>query len=530
MDAYYDDAVWMIVVGFITSFFLAFAVGANDVANSFGTSVGSRALTLGQACILASIFETLGAILIGAKVSDTIRKGLFDPTLYEDDPLLLMVGQISALLAATIWIFIATALKLPVSGTHSSVGAVLGYHLAAFGGKGVDWIEIIKIILSWFVSPVLAGAVSIFVFWIFRETVIKKEEPLEPGLISMPFWYAVVVFINFFSIFIDTEGGMEDLPIWAICLISFGIGFVIGLVVWFVFVPILRRRILVMMAENDGIKIPEKVETKETTTESVQIESVQIESVQIESVSKSIETNQNGEAPQSTGKKTSHPNLQIMTSFISFLDEVTTEHEKHEGWETLKDIPCIHRLCMPLQILSSIFSSFAHGGNDVSNSIGPFVALFVIYTTGDVEQEAPVPVWILFYGAVGMTIGLWALGRRVIETVGDDLTPLTPSSGFTIELGSATTVLTASNLGLPVSTTHCKVGAIVAVGWFRNRTAVDWKLFKTIFLAWIVTLPATIGLSAGFMACLQLTIRDYVYPTPTGGEVIFNATRSMLWE
>ncbi|XP_018887755.2 sodium-dependent phosphate transporter 2 isoform X4 [Gorilla gorilla gorilla] len=185
--------------------------------------------------------------------------------------------------------------------------------------------------------------------------------------------------------------------------------------------------------------------------------------------------------------------------------EDPAEEEKEE-----KDAPEVHLLFHFLQVLTACFGSFAHGGNDVSNAIGPLVALWLIYKQGGVMQEAATPVWLLFYGGVGICTGLWVWGRRVIQTMGKDLTPITPSSGFTIELASAFTVVIASNIGLPVSTTHCKVGSVVAVGWIRSRKAVDWRLFRNIFVAWFVTVPVAGLFSAAVMALLMYGILPYV--------------------
>jgi sodium-dependent phosphate transporter len=176
--------------------------------------------------------------------------------------------------------------------------------------------------------------------------------------------------------------------------------------------------------------------------------------------------------------------------------------------EVIEDKPEQYQLFSYLQILTAIFGGFAHGGNDVSNAIGPLVGIWISATSpsNEVAAKAPAPMWILLYGGVGISIGLWIWGRRVIKTMGEDLAKITPSTGFCIELGAATTVLTASNLGLPISTTHCKVGSVVFVGWARSRKNVDWKLFSTIFLAWVLTLPVAGGISAGVMALLMLFV------------------------
>lgn len=171
-----------------------------------------------------------------------------------------------------------------------------------------------------------------------------------------------------------------------------------------------------------------------------------------------------------------------------------------------QDKPEVSLLFQFLQILTACFGSFAHGGNDVSNAIGPLVALYLVYDTGDVSSKVATPIWLLLYGGVGICIGLWVWGRRVIQTMGKDLTPITPSSGFSIELASALTVVIASNIGLPISTTHCKVGSVVSVGWLRSKKAVDWRLFRNIFMAWFVTVPISGVISAAIMAVFKYII------------------------
>ncbi|KAF8564967.1 hypothetical protein P879_07743 [Paragonimus westermani] len=199
-----EDQIWMIVVGFIIAFILAFGIGANDVANSFGTSVGAKVLTLRQACILATICEISGAVLLGAKVSNTIRKGIVNTDLFVEHPngpATLMAGQVAALSGSCIWLLVATFFRLPVSGTHSIVGATIGFSLITFGLRSVQWVGVVKIIASWFVSPLLSGLSSVGVFYLMHHLVLKKEDKLEPALRMLPGFYGTVILVNTFSIF-----------------------------------------------------------------------------------------------------------------------------------------------------------------------------------------------------------------------------------------------------------------------------------------------------------------------------------------
>lgn len=194
------ELLWLLILTFVVAFFLAFGVGANDVANSFGTSVGSGVLTLRQACVLATIFEVLGAVLIGYQVSDTVRKGVFDVNDYRGRERMLMLGYLAALIGGAVWNLVATFLKLPISGTHSIIGAVLGFHLVCFGLHGIQWPKLASIVVSWFVSPLASGLVSVGIFICIHRLIIDREKSLQRGLLSLPFFYGFTVFVNVVSI------------------------------------------------------------------------------------------------------------------------------------------------------------------------------------------------------------------------------------------------------------------------------------------------------------------------------------------
>ncbi|XP_077519350.1 na[+]-dependent inorganic phosphate cotransporter type III isoform X3 [Amblyomma americanum] len=467
------DLLWILVVGFILAFFLAFGVGANDVANSFGTSVGAKVLTLRQACILATIFEILGAILIGYKVSDTVRKGILDVEMYEGAPKDLMLGYLAALGGSAIWNILATAFSLPISGTHSIVGAVVGFSLVARGLSGIRWWELGKIVLSWFVSPVLSGIISTALYMLIQFFILRKEKPLEPGLRSLPFFYGFTLFINVFSVVHDGPHLLRFnlIPWWGAMIIAVSIAVIAIIVVWFFIVPRLRvtiERDISSDADNDRITMTELAQATKDLPKTL-----------------------------TYSFSPSDPVSDDLIDTDSSRKAVPPIKENHDD-----DKPETAKLFSFLQVLTAVFGSFAHGGNDVSNAIGPLIALWMIYFEGNVNQTAETPVYILLYGGVGISLGLWIWGRRVIQTLGEDLTKVTPSNGFTIEIGAASTVLLASKVGIPISTTHCKVGSIVFVGWVRSRKGVDWGLFRNIIMAWLLTLPVTGGLTAAITSIL----------------------------
>ncbi|VDL62529.1 unnamed protein product [Hymenolepis diminuta] len=438
----------VVVAGFLIAFVLAFGIGANDVANSFGTSVGSKAISLRTACILASICELAGSILIGARVSSTIRKDIIDISQFNvsaNGTDLMMNGHLSALAGkfwkadpittlyppgSCIWLLLATLFKLPVSGSHSIVGAVIGFSLVRFGTGGINWRKVGEIAGSWFLSPAASGLVSTFVFFLIKKMVLEKEKPLEPALMTLPFLYGIIIAINTFVVVIEALSTFGiNLPLWAMIVSPTAAGLLTGFFVYVVIIPIQRKQIL-----------------------------------------GGSETDESGS-----------------------MEPIVTEDPM------LRDRPEEIKVFSFAQILTAMFGSFAHGGNDVSNAIGPLIGLWILITTGEIASKVSTPLWILVYGGIGITIGLWIWGRRVIETIGQDLATITPSSGVAIEIGSALTVLTASKFGLPISTTHCKVGSVVCVGRFRSRENVNWRLFVNILLAWVITLPIAGGISALIM-------------------------------
>ncbi|KAM9744262.1 sodium-dependent phosphate transporter 2 isoform 1-T3 [Menidia menidia] len=673
--------LWMVIVGFIIAFVLAFSVGANDVANSFGTAVGSGVVTLKQACILASIFETLGSMLLGAKVGETIRKGIIDVNLYNETVPVLMAGEVSAMVGSAVWQLIASFLKLPISGTHCIVGATIGFSMVAIGTRGVQWMQLVKIVSSWFISPLLSGLMSGLLFMLIRHFILNKEDSVPNGLRALPLFYACTIGINTFSIMYTGAPllGIEMLPVWAIFLITLAGSIVCAAVVWFVVCPWMRRKIASRLKKEQALsrisdesldKIPEEEEESpvfkelpgakgtdeavlpltggggdrgardlggefssmanggtvlpngrvygrthsmtngclkspvsngsfsfdgHTRSDGQVYHTVHKDSglykdllhkihlgrmddgereasaagpadnnyrllrrnnsytcytaaicgmpVQplIRSESRDDSEKLVGEAGGRSNSVSYSKKRIRYDSYSSYCNAVAeAEIEAEEGGVEMKlatelegaegegapapvplddlaeedheekDTSEVFLLFHFLQILTACFGSFAHGGNDVSNAIGPLVALWMIYDQGGVMQDAATPVWLLFYGGIGICAGLWVWGRRVIQTMGKDLTPITPSSGFTIELASALTVVLASNIGIPVSTTHCKVGSVVAVGWIRSQKAVDWRLFRNIFLAWFVTVPVAGLFSAAVMALFVYGILPYV--------------------
>ncbi|EDX10046.1 GD14287 [Drosophila simulans] len=547
MESFAPELLWMVVIGFLIAFVLAFGIGANDVANSFGTSVGSGVLTIRQACVLATICEISGAVLIGYKVSDTMRKGILEVGLYEGAEEVLMLGCVAALASSAVWLLVATFLKLPISGTHSIVGSTIGFSLVARGVQGLKWSTLGTIVGSWFISPVLSGVVSILLFLAIRRFILRAQEPLKAGFRSLPIFYGVTFFINVISVVLDGPKllYMDNIPTWIALTASFGLSLLVALLTQLVVVPLQRRKIAKRLRAENPVKFnfEDSVESSPSGSPKKQRRPLSLVSEgkplpAIAEITELVSLSDNSPrtfklAPFGLAAKNNNALGEDKVPLIESKEALNEQEEELKrttagGRRTsgAEETPEISMLFSFLQILTATFGSFAHGGNDVSNAIGPLIALYMIYREGSVMQQAESPIYILIYGGIGISVGLWLWGRRVIETIGNDLTKITSSTGFTIEVGAAITVLLASKIGLPISTTHCKVGSVVFVGHVsasgrkksqpkdqsdkeaHNEVAptedgsVDWHLFRNIAYAWIVTVPVTALLSAGMMYVL----------------------------
>ncbi len=380
----------------IAGFYMAWNIGANDVANSMSSAVGARAITLRQAIIIAAILNIVGASFVGGHVTETIRKGIVAVDMV-GWPRVVMFGSFAALLSAAIWVFISSWRELPVSTTHSIVGAMIGFGIVATGFGGIRWIKVVAIITSWIISPFFSGLIAFLIFYLIRRWIIASDDPSRNLRLIGPFLVGLTFFIVIFSLLAKTPLG-EKLTL------------------------------------ND-----------------------------LEVVGSSI-----------------------MGGIVAFLlSRFLIRHylAKRRGGDHVEEI------FRRLQIMTSCYVAFAHGANDVANAIGPVASVFSIATTGEVKAHIPVPTLLLVFGGVGISIGILTWGYRVIKTVAFRITRLTNTSGFSVDFGTATAVLLASKLGLPVSTTHAAVGAIVGVGLARGVEAVDFRVVRRIILFWLLTLP-----------------------------------------
>lgn len=472
----------LVVITFIIAFILAFAIGANDVANSFGTTVGSGVLSLLQACVLAGFFELIGSIFLSEEVSKKVRYEVVDvgsiinstntrynyiqsDTVNSISPgdLVVMICSMSALTGSAIWLVVATIFGLPISGTHSIVGTIVGYGLVILGFSGVKWTIIGSIVLSWLVSPILSGMISSFIYFLINRFILIKSNSLERGFNCLPFFYGGAFFINIFSILMQTA--KSSIELWLIFVLSIVISLVISLLTYFVLTPWLRKKIASNTSTGNWQVIP----------------SISFKQLYNKFISKV--------KPDKTSQEIVLDKV-IKTSSIEVDESVMSN-----------DLRKTNYLFTFLQIIISCFGALAHGGNDVSNSIGLLINSWVTYKYGSLLKASGHNLWLMFYGGIGIVIGLFVLGRKVMKTMGKDLSTITPSSGLSVEIGSSICVLLATNIGFPISTTHCKVGSVVAVGIVQNGVKnVDWKLFRNIVLSWLVTVPISAGLCAAIYA------------------------------
>ncbi len=406
-----DYGMILLALAILFGFFMAWGVGANDVANAMGTSVGARAITIKQAIFIAMIFEFAGAYLAGGEVTSTIRKGIIDPGLLQDDPELLVYGMMSALLAAGTWLLIATTYGWPVSTTHSIVGAIVGFAAVGISVDAVQWGKVGEIVSSWVVSPVLAGTMSFLLYMSVRKFIFDKGDPFVNAIRYVP----VYIFL---------------------------VGYIISMVT------------LVKGLKHIGLPIS--------------FEHSLIYSFGI-------------------------------AAALTLIGVLAMQRIKHKASSTPHDMTNVESIFGVLMVFTACSMAFAHGSNDVANAIGPLAAVNSIVSSGGmVLQQAVMPPWLLLLGGGGIVAGLALYGYRVIRTIGTQITALTPSSGFAAELAAASTVVIASGYSLPVSTTHTLVGGVLGVGLARGIAALNLKVVGTIFLSWLVTLPAGAILSIVF--------------------------------
>lgn len=408
-----------LILACLFGFFMAWGVGANDVANAMGTSVGSGALTIRQAIVIAVLLEFTGAYLAGGSVTETIRKGIIDPTmpLLLDNPNLLVYGMLASLLSAGTWLLVATHFGWPVSTTHSIIGAIVGFAAVGISAEAVSWGKVGAIVASWVISPLMSGLFSFFIFISVQRLILNTEHPFRNAKRYMPLY---MLLVGFMMSMVTLIKGLKHIGLGLDYTKSIGLSLLFGLVIMFI-----------------GSKALAKIKQD-------------------------------------------------------------TQADRAFSYSSVEKVFGV------MMIFTACSMAFAHGSNDVANAVGPLAAVVsVVYSGGDIISKSAVPPWVLLLGAAGIVVGLATWGYKVIATIGSHITELTPSRGFAAELAAASTVVMASGLGLPISTTHTLVGAVLGVGMARGIGALNLRVIGTIFMSWLITLPAGAILAIVFFHILK---------------------------
>jgi len=395
------------------AFYMAWSIGSNDVANSMATAVGAKAITFKQAVIIAGVLNIVGAVFVGGHVTDTVRKGIVDVTGIETN--ILLLGFIASLLAAALWVTLSTWKEMPISTTHSVIGALMGFGLIAGGVSSVLWDKVGSVIASWLLSPLCGLILAFLIFKLIVKTIFATEKPVRSAKVVGPIIIGFTAFLIISSLFLKT--------------------------------PISKTY---NISDMNGVII-----------------------------------------------------AGIVSIFVVILGLVALRNIEDKRTEDYSTVEGIFR---KLQIITSCYVAFAHGANDVANAIGPVAAIIPLAQGLELGAQVEVPMWLLAIGGVGIAFGCMTWGRRVMKTVGGRITALTNTRGFSVDFGAATTVLVASKLGLPISTSHTVVGAVIGVGLARGLEAIDLSVIKKIIISWLLTLPVAAGTSIAIFLCLRTIV------------------------
>ncbi len=414
-----DQMTLYIGLAAVFGLYMAWAIGANDVANAMATSTGAKAISFKQAVIIAAIFEFAGAVLAGGSVTSTIRSGIVDASLLADTPELMIYGMLGSLLAAAVWLNLASKMGWPVSTTHSIIGAIVGFAAVGIGMEAVQWGKVGQIALSWLVSPLISGVIAFFIFRTVQVLILDRTDPIERARRYVPVYMLVAAFM------------------------------------------------VVMMTLTKGLT---HVGLDLTSGQNLAIASV----------------------------------LSVVIAVIGKLviDRIKVDPAADRQFR----FATVERIFGVLMVVTACSMAFAHGSNDVANAVGPVAAVISVATTGVVEGRSAVSPWVLLLGGAGIVLGLATYGRKVMQTVGTQITALTPSRGFAAEMSAASTIVLASSTGLPISTTHTLVGAVLGVGMARGISAINLTVIRNIFLSWLITVPAGAALSVIFFFILRAVL------------------------
>ncbi|KAF2398541.1 phosphate-repressible phosphate permease [Trichodelitschia bisporula] len=552
---------YLFAIGVIFAFLDAWNIGANDVANSFATSVSSRSLTMMQAMLIATVCEFAGAMAVGARVAETIRTKIIPPKLYAANPAMLMLAMVCAVVGSSTYLTIATRLGMPVSTTHSIMGGVIGAGVASVGAAQINWgwTGVSAVFAAWAIAPGLAGAFGAIIFLITKYGVMRRKNPVKAAFITIPFYF--ILTSSLVAMLIVWKGASSKIKLTNAQVTGtiIGVGFGMGALVTIFFLPYLWRKLiqgdwqlkwyhiplgpLVLrrgeIPPNPGHDLVKNYYAGHLTVE--QLEAKRVAALADPEAALRAPVGDEKLATDATTAKGSddgsagpvhhvHHEKPVYKSMIGekpegpwysavglfwwakriFLHGVDKDVVGSQGGQSFLsgDLEAMHAraehhdneaeyMFSFLQVLTAATASFAHGANDVSNAVGPFATIFLIWHTGQLGSKTPVPDWILAFGGVAIILGLWLYGYNIMRNLGNRITLHSPSRGFSMELGSAITVILATRLKLPVSTTQCISGATVGVGLCSGdwRT-INWRMVAWIYMGWIITLPVT-GIISG---------------------------------
>ncbi len=454
----------LIVLVLLVGFYMSWNIGANDVSNAMGTSVGSGALTLKRAVIIAAVLEFSGAYFLGSNVSETLQRGVVHPEHFLADPNTLIIGMFSALLATSFWLQAASYFGWPVSTTHAIVGAILGFGMLIGGVSAVKWADVGSIALSWVISPGLSGLIAYLMFSFTQRKILYALHPIYATKRIAPLLTFIV--LATFTAGVSSDG-LTHLNIATPLPVIISLSVLVGLIGALIAFLLLRRAKFSTLVPSTG-----------------SIRGMQ----QITSLTRSIKHLKRVRSISSGD--TRNIVSDAITNLRGLVDRIQDKTESRP--QTTSDYRVVEKIFAYLQILTACFVAFAHGANDVANAIGPVASVIAILRDPRaIAAATPIPSWLLALGGLGIVFGLATWGWRVIETIGRKITELTPSRGFCAEFGAATTILVASRLGMPISTTHCIVGAVFGIGLAKGISALNLRMIRDIVLSWIITIPSS---------------------------------------
>jgi PiT family inorganic phosphate transporter len=469
------DTILLILI-LLSGFYMAWNIGANDVANAMGTSIGSGALTLRKALMIAAVLEFSGAFFFGSHVSHTIQEGIVNVTIFDNQPRLLVYGMLASLIGAGIWIQIATYYGWPVSTTHALVGAVAGFGLIIGGIEAIHWLNIFYIVSSWLLSPIIGGFLAYGIFSMLRSKIFYSLDPLQQTKKLTPILLFSVVTMLTLGVIFQRFGFHQIKWQWTLLISLFAGGVAAGI-----------GKYIVRNFQSTHPRQEMTLAFKPSALEALEKARKHLDNAQKDA---------SGEVQQQ---------LRMLAEEVNHLSDSLKEEVEFRLQPSSSEYQLIEKIFAKLQLMSACLMAFSHGANDVANAIGPLAAAVSVITTGAIVTNTGVPPWTLALGGFGIVFGLATWGWRVIETIGRRITELTPTRGFAAEFSAATTVLVASGLGIPLSTTHTLVGSVLGVGFARGIEALNIGVTRDIIISWIITIPTGAAFTVAIFYLLQFT-------------------------